>query len=92
MLDVGCGNGQLLRGLHDAGWETYGVDFDQRALEASGLPATKARLGGATAALDFGVEFDAVVMRHVVEHLTDPVEDLRTIRRLVAPQEAASSS
>lgn len=35
VLDVGCGVGTFLKHAHDHGWQTFGLDFDQDAIQAA---------------------------------------------------------
>lgn len=85
VLDVGFGTGWLLRELDALGWDVEGVDFDPRAV------ATARRLGltvklGSLEDQDYSAEsFDAITMKHVIEHLTDPSTSLRECRRLLRP-------
>ena len=66
VLDFGCGPGQVLRGLKEQGWETYGID-----------PMSAHLLGeyGHTMLDEMPAVpmFDAIVMNHVLEHLQDPL-------------------
>ncbi len=69
VLDFGCGNGWLLHNLKDRGWETYGVDFDEKAIEycrSNGLNVSEPDLE------QFEDNFfDAITINHVIEHVHD---------------------
>ncbi len=85
-LDAGCGAGGLLVRLTHVGWSAEGVEIDPAAVEVarriSGVPV---RVGDfRTADVPTGV-FDLVVLRHVFEHLDDPIAALRRLRELLAP-------
>lgn len=84
LLDVGCGRGDLLAALRDAGWTTSG-------LEPSPAGAAAARSRGLNVAdgrfeeLDpSAVRFDVVIFSGVLEHLHDPLQALQTARALLA--------
>ena len=85
LLDVGCGNGEFMLRMRELGWEAHGVDFDARALQqarAAGLSVREGRL----ADLDpHERRYDAVTLGHVIEHLHDPVAELRRARELLRP-------
>jgi SAM-dependent methyltransferase len=85
VLDVGCGRGDLGAALISQGWHVDGVDPSAGAVEfarARGVDAQSGTLE--TVAYDDG-SFDAVVMRHSLEHVPDPLGDLKRIHRLLKP-------
>ena len=69
-LDVGCGDGKFLDRLQDRGWETYGIEpsIDIAFVRHHRLEALPEDAG-----------FDFVVLHHVLEHVTDPVDLLRRV-------------
>ena len=85
LLEVGCGDGWLLSLLAARGWQTEGLDFDPRAVEAARSRGLEVRLGpiGEQGYPDGG--FDAVVMVHVLEHVPDPLELLQACHRVLRP-------
>ena len=87
ILDVGCATGFLLDQARKQGFEVYGVELSawavdyaknklqlpnvtQGSLEDAGYPAN---------------HFDVVVLKDVIEHLTDPQETLEQIRHILKP-------
>lgn len=75
LLDVGCGDGSLIELLSRVGIDGIGLEPDPAARKA-------AAQRGVTAieSLDqcAGL-FDRAVLRHVLEHVDDPVETLRSV-------------
>jgi SAM-dependent methyltransferase len=84
LLDVGCGDGRHLRLLRTLGWEVLGIDTDGAAAEVArktfGLDVRTSTMRELPEAW-----FDAVVLHHVFEHVLDPDETLRDIRRVLRP-------
>jgi len=80
-LDYGCGNGCLVRSLRGAGVRAVGCDDGWVASKARSLDIPVFSLS------DVGLQqkFDIVTAIEVVEHMTDPVAGLRSIRALMNP-------
>lgn len=86
VLDIGCGPGFLLREFRARGWDVLGTEVSEEsaahARNTLNLPVTV----GDIAALRFEpASFDAVVMWHVLEHMTDPQATLAEVARLLRP-------
>jgi SAM-dependent methyltransferase len=83
-LDVGCGRGDLARGLLARGWRVDGIEPSERAAAIASARGVRV-LGATLSASDLEERYDLIVMRHSLEHLPDPVADLRRVRRALAP-------
>lgn len=70
VLDIGCGNGELLDAFQDLGWETFGI-------EPAGVAAFRrhARMSEIPADGTFRV----AVLHHVLEHVASPLELLQSV-------------
>lgn len=68
LIEVGCGKGYFLNRLRAAGYEAIGVD---PAYEAESAYVIRAPFSTA-----LGLSADAIVLRHVLEHIQDPVSFL----------------
>jgi SAM-dependent methyltransferase len=81
-LDVGCGNGLMIRLVGMIRW--IGIDLDQLALQVareSGIPCTALDF---TSAIGFRDEsLDAVMMTEVLEHLPYPSIIVREVHRIL---------
>lgn len=82
-LDFGCGNGGLVRfALDHTAASATGFEEGSIATEARrrGIPIASADTLAASQS-----SFDVVTAIEVLEHTVDPVQELRTIRRLLRP-------
>ena len=85
LLDVGCGRGDLGAALVSQGWRVAGVDPSAGAVAFARARGVDAQTG-TLETVDYDEQsFDAVVMRHSLEHVPDPVADLKRIHRLLKP-------
>lgn len=80
LLDVGCGEGSLLRAAARSGWQVAGVEREPAPAFAVGLEM-HARLADVTE----GEAFGCVTFWHSLEHLPDPVGEVSRAARLLAP-------
>lgn len=84
LLDVGCGNGDLLARMRDQGWVVEGVEVDAEAVKAARAKHGLTVHCGALEDLHFpGDSFHAITMNHVIEHVHDPVSLLGECRRVL---------
>jgi len=78
MVDLGCGDGVLLREFADHGVEAVGVDPDPVAQHAAAQRGVNVFIGTAESLPDEieGRNFDLVTMTHSLEHVVDPARAL----------------
>ena len=83
LLDVGCYIGVLLEIAQERGWEAWGVEPSRWAVEEARRKGLRVKAGTLKEA-DFADEFfDVVTMWDVIEHLTDPMGELREVHRIL---------
>lgn len=85
LLDVGCGTGDFLLEARGRGWDVSGVEMSPDAVRVArgrGLAVTVGTLRDARLP---EAAFDCVVLLDVIEHLTDPLAEMREIRRVLRP-------
>ena len=83
LLDVGCGEGQLLQTAQDEGWDAVGIDLSEGAVRLCrerGLPASQTDFFDSS--LDHQ-RFDAIVMSELIEHVPAPARFLRRAEELL---------
>ena len=82
LLDVGCANGDFLVEARHRGWDVLGVDPSAARTEviAAGVPLVGTTVRDAAVAER---SLDVITFWDVLEHVSDPVEDLRSAKRLL---------
>ncbi len=87
LLDVGCGGGGLVYAAHKLGWNAFGIDPSQVAVE---LGRKKWNLDTIVKAdltdFDSKQKFDVITAYHVLEHLYYPQQALDRIRNFLKPE------
>jgi SAM-dependent methyltransferase len=85
IMDIGCGNGGLLHLARESGWEVAGMELSQQAADA-----IREDQGIDVIVSDFlhyenpeGRRYDVVALRHVLEHLPDPILAMQKIGGLL---------
>lgn len=86
VLDVGCGSGSFTELLQRRGWVVRGAEFDPAAAaaarEAYGIQVD---VGDLTKIGYADESFDAVTVRHVIEHVREPIRFLAECWRILKP-------
>ena len=86
-LEIGCATGQHLAMLRDrGGWRVTGVEFSPRAAAlARRVHSLNVHTGDLLSAHLPAESVDLVLMKYVLEHVPDPLGELREIRRVLRP-------
>ncbi len=84
LLDIGCGTGELLAAMQKKNWSAIGVETDRNAAtyctEKHGVPIVPwTKLQN-----EPDGSFDRIVLWHALEHLHDPMNTIKTIKRLLS--------
>lgn len=78
ILDIGCYIGTFLEVARKDGWQTYGIEPSRWAAgyarKELGLDVLE---GTVNECAKFGTYFDVITIWDAIEHMTDPLEDLR---------------
>lgn len=84
MLDIGCGTGWISRIWADTGARVTGLEPSHPRAEIARQRGLRV-LSCYAEELDIDENFDLIVIRHVVEHLEDPVKILRNLVPRLTP-------
>lgn len=86
LLEIGCGNGPYLDRMRSAGWKVEGVEVDEKAvLSAKKNYGLKIHCGTLDEVHFPDDTYDAIVLRHVIEHLHRPIDILKECYRVLKP-------
>ena len=83
ILDIGCGIGYFLVEAKKRGWNVYGLEYEQRAVEICKKKGIATFKGGI---VDVNFEenmFDVITSFEVIEHINNPMEELKKIKRIL---------
>ncbi|MCI4669317.1 MAG: class I SAM-dependent methyltransferase [Bacteroidia bacterium] len=83
ILDIGCGTGDFLKAMKDSGWETLGLEPDDRARKVA-LSKNGIKSEFSTHLFEIqAASFDVVSMWHVLEHVHELHKYLDTIFKIL---------
>jgi len=85
LLDVGCHIGVMVELAKERGWDAWGVEPSTWAAEQARARGLHVITGTLTDGQIPGDYFDVVTMWDVIEHLTDPAQELRNVHRVLKP-------
>lgn len=84
LLDFGCGSGEFLAAAKHAGWTVTGIESDPAAAKKASALLNK-QVMNELGQLRDGLRLDVITLWHVLEHLPEPGQTLRSLRRHLQP-------
>ncbi len=89
VLDVGCGEGFALAEFQRRGWEAEGIDHSVEGLRAINPDVLEhVEQGDVFELLEIRISnddtYDVVWLNNVLEHVTEPLDLLKSLRKLIA--------
>ena len=86
LLEIGFGNGEVLDRLLSYGWQVEGVETDPAAVQKARNRGLNVRIGDLIDQNYPDESFDAIVSKHVIEHVPDPLRFLIECYRILRPE------
>jgi SAM-dependent methyltransferase len=87
LLDIGCAMGFFMEIAEEAGFESYGFDPSDFALEhAPQYLVSRTKTGTINSVTYPKDSFDVITMLDVFEHLEDPLKDLAKVKSWLKPE------
>jgi SAM-dependent methyltransferase len=85
ILDIGCGTGHFLNSMKEAGWNTKGIEINERArIYAQSRFNLEVLTPEKIVTLAAGIN-DCITLWHVLEHFHEPNKIMEEIFRLLKP-------
>ena len=86
ILEIGCGFGYMTYALNSAHFRTIGCDISSEAItHARHLYGDFYIDGGIQGVIETGNKFDYVILSEVIEHVSDPMEFIASLKSLLRP-------
>lgn len=86
LLDIGCGNGAFLSFMKEIGWNTFGIEISQKAVDIASLNGHNIFTGNLLDAKYPDNYFDVITLNNVLEHLSNPTTEIEEINRILKPK------
>ncbi len=83
LLDIGCGNGHLMKAAITRGWSVHGYDVDKETTQMVANRLQVEVASGDFLNTDLGSGYDLTTMHQVLEHVTEPDKYLQKIYSLI---------
>lgn len=83
LIDVGCGIGYFLEEAKKRGWEVYGTEFTDEAIEICSKKGITMNKGVLHPENYNSEEFDVITSFEVIEHINNPQEELANFNTIL---------
>jgi len=85
LLDVGCGVGHFLEVARQRGWQVFGTEYSEKAVEIATEKGIIMQKGALSISSYEPQSFDVITSFEVIEHINNPVDELNKIKQLLRP-------
>lgn len=83
VVDIGTGSGGVLYPFKMQKNEVLGLDYGSLYLNYGRKKGLNLKLGGVEVLENINKKIDVVIYRHVLEHLSNPIEELKKLRKFL---------
>lgn len=83
ILDLDCSHGEFLEMAKERGWAVYGTADTKEALELCRSKGLEMYEGAMNVEIFAENSFDIVCARNILEHITNPNEEIKKIKRII---------
>lgn len=85
LVDVGCGDGEMLQFAIQMGWDGFGLELDPQAISAVRKKGLTVLEGGYETLDNYPSLFDCIICSHVLEHVHGPIAALEKMMCALKP-------
>lgn len=85
LMDVGCGDGNMLKLAEGLGWSAVGLEVDSSAVQVARSRGLDVVEGTYSRLLEYGEEFDCIICSHVLEHVHEPIVMISNLSKTLRP-------
>lgn len=85
LLEVGCGTGELLKALRDAGYQVEGLEPNQAAVTVAQQQGLSVRVGDLESLVLPPQAYQGVIMKYALEHVHSPGQALAALESTLKP-------
>ena len=85
LLDVGAGTGHFIRAAKKDGWDVKGIEPNSTAREIANTKSHNSVFGEKMLSGFPTASFDVITLWHVLEHLPNLEEDIKTFKKILKP-------
>jgi 2-polyprenyl-3-methyl-5-hydroxy-6-metoxy-1,4-benzoquinol methylase len=83
LLDIGCGVGLFLEVAIKRGWNVYGTEYSEKAIEIAESKGIKMKKGALNPKVFEDIKFDVITSFEVIEHINNPQQEMKSIMQLL---------
>lgn len=83
IFEIGCSAGGILFSFKEKGNHVFGCDYDSSYLAYGKSKGLNLKVGGIERLLELKKKADVVILCHVLEHVPDPVSELKKVKKIL---------
>lgn len=83
ILDVGCGIGYFLEVAKERGWDVYGTEYTNEAIQICSSKGINMQKGILSSRNYQNEEFDIITSFEVIEHINNPIDELTNFYKVL---------
>jgi 2-polyprenyl-3-methyl-5-hydroxy-6-metoxy-1,4-benzoquinol methylase len=85
LIEVGCGNGNMLKLMRELGWQVEGLEYDATCIKLVETQGVRCSLGDIREQQYPSESFNAMYTGNVIEHVNDPGSFVKECSRVLKP-------